>query len=155
MTYAIDTSVPIERSKQQIEMLLRRYGADEFQSGWSIERRLAWVHFRMKAIYVKLTVTLPSKSDYHVTPGGKIRTEKQLDSAWEQGCRARWRALFLLVQAKLVAVEAWATSLEKEFLADVVMADGTTASEWIVPQLTEMYRSGRMPALAATSTVER
>ena len=34
MSYAEGTSVPIERSKADIESMLVRYGAEQFVSGW-------------------------------------------------------------------------------------------------------------------------
>jgi hypothetical protein len=34
VTYAVGTSVPVDRSKAEIERLLIRYGADHFASGW-------------------------------------------------------------------------------------------------------------------------
>ena len=40
-----------------------------------------------------------------------------------------------------------AFSVEREFLSDMVMANGETVGQWVKPQLAEMYSNGRMPAL--------
>ena len=46
--------------------------------------------------------------------------------ASEQGKRSRWRALYLVVKAKLEAVSSGIVSMEDEFLAQTVMNDGET-----------------------------
>ena len=45
-------------------------------------------------------------------------------AAWEQVCRQRWRALLLIIRAKLEAVASGITTLENEFLANIVLPDG-------------------------------
>jgi hypothetical protein len=52
---------------------------------------------------------------------GKRRTETQAQRAWEQAVRQRWRALVLVIKAKLEAVESGITSFEDEFLAHTVL----------------------------------
>jgi len=51
------------------------------------------------------------------------------------------------VKAKLEAVETGIVSLEEEFLAHVVLPDGSTVGQWAEPQLAELYGRGDMPAL--------
>jgi hypothetical protein len=45
--YAANTAVGEDRSKAEIERTLRRYGADQFVSGW--EKQGAVIMFRMKS----------------------------------------------------------------------------------------------------------
>ena len=61
--------------------------------------------------------------------------------------RQRWRALALVIKAKLEAVEADITTLEAEFLAHIALPSGATVGEWVGPQLDAVYGSGEMPAL--------
>jgi hypothetical protein len=61
--------------------------------------------------------------------------------------RQRWRALALVIKAKLEAVEAGITIFEEEFLAHIVLPDGRTAGEYMVPQIEESYRTKQMPPL--------
>jgi hypothetical protein len=56
--------------------------------------------------------------------------------------RQRWRALLLTIKAKLEAVAVGITTLEEEFLANVVTPDNVTVGEWIRPQLKEAYETG-------------
>lgn len=46
MAYAKDTSVPVDRSKAEIERILIRYGADGFMYGW--EGNSAMILFRVR-----------------------------------------------------------------------------------------------------------
>lgn len=76
------------------------------------------------------------------------KTRAELEAAqkeWEQSCRSAWRCLFLAVKAKLVAVEAQITTFEQEFMAHIVLPNGRTTGEEILPQIDEAYRSGKMP----------
>lgn len=61
----------------------------------------------------------------------------------QQAVRSAWRALVLQIKARLVAVESGITTVEREFLGDVVLANGHTAHEWLLPQLESNQK--RMP----------
>jgi hypothetical protein len=70
-----------------------------------------------------------------------------VDAAWEQACRQRWRALALVVKAKLEAVECGISTFEEEFLAWMMLPDGSTVGDRMLPQLETAYRTGQMPPL--------
>ena len=83
-----------------------------------------------------------------MTPARRIRrSPEQVDAAWEQACRARWRALYLIIKAKLEAIESGISTVEHEFLSDVVVPNGQTVGAFMAPQLEAAYTTGRMPAL--------
>lgn len=151
--YASGSEVTVERSKAEIERLVQRYGASQFFSAWDTDGR-AMVGFTMEGRMVKLSLPLPDKADdefrfYPVNAYGTRREREphRVHAAWEQACRSRWRALRLVVQAKLEAVECGISTFEREFMADVVMSDGKTVGQWLQPQLAEMYETKRMPNL--------
>lgn len=56
-------------------------------------------------------------------------------------------ALYLIVKAKLEAVETGISTIEREFFYDVVLPDGKTVGEWMAPQLETVYQSGDMPSM--------
>ena len=148
MAYAENTSVPVEKSKAEIERILQRYGADQFISGWDARR--AYVAFRMQGRQIKFVIELPDKSDreFTHTPGKGIkRMESKAYAAWEQACRQRWRALALVIKAKLEAVETGITVFEDEFMAHIVLPDGQTVGEYMRPQIAVAYEKGSMPKL--------
>ena len=75
------------------------------------------------------------------------RTDRQVQESHEQACRQRWRALLLVIKAKLEAVTAGISTMEAEFLANIVLPDNTTAGDWMIPQIGEAYRTGEMPPM--------
>jgi hypothetical protein len=148
MRYAENTSVSVEKSKAEIESLLQRYGADQFMSGW--DHSSAYIGFKMSGRMIKFVLPLPARNDpeFQTTPAGRRRRDEGAAfKAWEQACRQRWRALALVIKAKLEAVEAGITTFEDEFLAHVVLPDGSTAGEFLRPQIAHAYETKRMPKL--------
>ena len=67
--------------------------------------------------------------------------------AHDQRRRSAWRALLLVIMAKRQAVEQSIFTIEHDFLAFVVMPDGSTAGDWLQPQIELAYQSGAMPLL--------
>lgn len=145
MSYAARTTVSPERSRTELEQILHRYGATAFAYGYEGGR--AVVNFRAHGRIVRFTVTLPAPDDYLYDRGGRRRAPTAMRAAQEQAIRQRWRALVLMVKAKLEAVESGITSFEEEFLAHILLPDATTVGEWIGPQLEEVYEHGDMPSL--------
>ena len=146
--YAADTSVSVEKSKAEIERTLQRYGASRFASGWG--DGWAFIGFEAEGRQVKFTLELPDQNDeeFRLTPTGKReRSDAQAFAAWEQACRQRWRALALVIKAKLEAVESGITIFDDEFLAHIVMPGGQTVGQMIHPQIAEAYQTGKLKAL--------
>lgn len=144
--YAEGTSVSSESSRGEIERILARYGADQFMYGW--EDKQAVVAFRAKGRHVRFLLPLPSRDarEFRYTPStNKIRTAESSQAAYEQAIRQRWRALALVIKAKLEAVAANITTFEDEFLAHTVLPDGSTVSDWMQPQVEKAYALGVMP----------
>jgi len=143
--YAAGTSVPVERSRAEIERLLVRYGATAFQYGWEGDRSA--ISFKLADRYVRILLPMPERGAFARSATGKRRTDLAAAGAYDQAVRQRWRALVLIIKAKLEAIAANITTLEREFLADVVMPDNQTVGQWFAPQLEAAYQSGKMPPL--------
>lgn len=148
MTYASDTRVKPDRSRDEIERTLERYGATGFAYGWDQDR--AMVGFTMGGRQVRFVLELPARDDpqFSRTPGrGYMRSNEQTRAAWEQAVRQRWRALALVVKAKLEAVEAGISSFDEEFLANLVLPGGQTVAASIMPAIANAYRTGHVGPL--------
>ncbi len=148
MRYASNTGVSCERSRNEIESILGRYGATSFLYG--TQESHAVVMFEMCERRIKFVLQLPSRNakEFHHTPAGRrTRSDSYAYRAWEQACRQRWRALALVIKAKLEAVESKITMFEEEFLAHIVLPDGRTMGEFVVPQIAVAYESKRMPLM--------
>jgi hypothetical protein len=147
-TYASETAVSPEKSRYEIEVTLKRYGADQFMYGWDADRGA--VRFRFNGKHVAFIVPMPDRNDKAIKMVLRrgtwwTRTPEQQQAALEQAERQRWRALSLVIKAKLEAVESGITTFEDEFLAHLVLPDGQTVGEWMRPQIEEVYATGLMP----------
>lgn len=168
--YAEGTSVPVEQSRLEIERTLERYEANGFgyawderieitparckQGGcqragraidecrrlhrWEVDeekrfvREIVAISFRFKERRIRLDVPMPTEAE----AGSKARHEA--------ATRQRWRALLLVLKAKLEAVASGISTLEHEFLADIVTDSGQTVGDILVPRLTDAVRAGRL-----------
>ena len=148
--YAADTSVSADASRGEIERTLRRYGADGFAYGWEGTR--ASVMFVMNGRRIRFVLQMPdrhSREFTHTPARGTPRSSSQAEAAWEQATRQRWRALALVIKAKLEAVDSGITEFEDEFLAHILLPNGTTVGEHVRPGIEQAYESGTMPPLLA------
>ena len=146
--FASKTSVSVEKSKAEIEKLLVRYGANQFASATDLIECKSIIRFRAHDRQIQFELPLPNRNDskFRLTPStGKTRSDKDIERLWEQACRQSWRALALVVKAKLEAVESGITEFEDEFLAHIVMPNGKTLNRWIRPKIAVAYESGEMP----------
>ena len=147
MTYARNTTVSAMRTRNEIEETLERYGADGF--AYAAQGNLATVIFAMANRRIRFVLELPDPEDFRYTNHSppRERSERAQREAHDQACRQRWRALLLVIKAKLEAVTAGTSTIETEFLANIVLPDNTTAGEWMLPQIDRAYRTGEMPPL--------
>lgn len=144
--YAESTTVSSEKSRAEIESTLARYGADSFAYGW--DRDQAMVQFRAHDRQIRFMLQMPDRASReftHTPSRNQKRSPGQAEKAYEQACRQRWRALLLVIKAKLEAVTAGISEFEAEFLAHVVLPDGSTVGEWMRPQIERAYETHTMP----------
>ena len=137
MAYASKTQVPIFRSKTEIESTLNRYGAEQF--AYASRSQAATIEFQMKGKRIRFVIPMPHSPSKDATLAS-MKTYDQL-------CRQKWRALALVVKAKLEAVESSITTMEQEFLAHIVLPGGKTFGDSVIPQLDKIYETGKVPAL--------
>ncbi|MDJ0512776.1 MAG: hypothetical protein QNJ62_04965 [Methyloceanibacter sp.] len=146
--YAANTDVSSHKSRDEIERTLTRYGATGFIYGW--QENQAVVAFRMNERHIKFSLPMPDRNakEFTQTPTrGNRRSESAAQTAYEQAVRQRWRALALVIKAKLEAVECGITEFDDEFMAHIVLPDGATIGEHMRPQIQAAYDSGNMPPL--------
>jgi hypothetical protein len=171
--YAEGTSVSVDRSRAEAEKTLARYGAIGFMYGreerpevlrlrkehgsWcdivvgrqspnpprctcgatrEIARAVAILGFKMKLDGAERQVRLEVPMPHEIETGNK----KSAEAAERQ----RWRALVLVLKAKLEAVASGISTVDAEFMAAVVMPNGMTLGQAILPRLTEVVTTGRL-----------
>ena len=133
--FAEKTTVPADKSRNELEALLIRHGATGFLSGWAENK--AFVQFMLKGRMLR----------YHIVKPGDCAAEKA-----EQEYRRRWRGLLLIVKAKLETVASGDSTFDHEFLADIMLPEGGTVGQVLIPQLAEAYKVGTMPRLLGSGT---
>ncbi len=146
--FAESTSVSAEASRAEIERTLMRYGAAAFSYGW--EGNKALVAFKMRGKFIRFLIQMPDKNDrqFKLTETRKwARSEEAAYKAWEQACRQRWRALALVIKAKLEAIESGISTFEEEFLANIILPNNQTVGQYVLPQVDLAYETGKMPPL--------
>lgn len=136
MTYAAESKVPVSRSREHIERVLKRYGAEGF--GYASEPGRAMIAFQTQDRRIRFVLPVP-------------RGERQSQAKFEQFERSRWRALLLSITAKLEAVESGIETFDSAFMSHIVMPNGQTMAEHALPFIKEAYSSGKMPPLLSFS----
>lgn len=142
--YATGTTVPVEKSRAEVERLLRRAGAAAFVSAWDDDVGVDRLIFRLAGKMVRLEVCCPDPDDYAETEGGRTRDHAAREAAAAKEHQRRWRAQVLLVKAKLEVIADGLSTIEREFLADMLLPNGSTMGEEMLPRLAEAYESGTM-----------
>lgn len=145
--FAQNTDVSVERSRAEIEKLITRYGATSTAFMTSPGR--AMIMFEAEGRRIVFELPLPDIAEDRFQRDGnkKPRSPEKRMEAWEQACRQKWRALCLVIKAKLEAVESGITTFEDEFLAHIMMPDGMTVGNHIKPNIAAAYAGGVMRPL--------
>lgn len=143
--YASKTAVSTDKSEGEIKQLLKRYGADQFFFGEEPGRMVAG--FRMEQRMIRISVPMPDAEEFRRTATGLQRSDTATRDLRDQAHRQRWRAVLLLIKAKLEAVDVGIVTFEDVFLAETVLPDNSTVGEWAHEQVKQAYLTGRMPAL--------
>jgi hypothetical protein len=127
--FASGTSVPADRTRNEIEAALTRYGADGFL--YASRTGKARIEFFAHEKRIRFDLPMPTEGDIQ-------REDKRAAET-----RRLWRCLLLSVKAKLEAVESGISVFEDEFLAHIVMPNGHTVGETALPAIEQAYASGK------------
>jgi len=143
--YAANTNVASDLSRLEIERTLIKYGAGQF--AYATDANRAMIAFTLNGKQIRFLLPLPERNDFRLTETGRQRTGNSQQDAWEQACRQRWRALNLVIKAKLEAFECGISVFEDEFMANIVLPGGRTVSQLMLPQIEQAYLTGEPPRL--------
>lgn len=130
--FADRTKVPISSTKAEIEDLLAARGAHQFGQGWDEARGVAFLGFTF------LVENRPRQVRMLIPISRDTQDQEQ---------RSKWRSLLQVMKSRFIAIDAGISTFEREFMPDLVLANGQTMAEWATPQIEAMYQTNRMPAL--------
>jgi hypothetical protein len=154
--YASGTTVSAEKSRLELEGLLAKHGATQRAVFTDDARGIVAIAFVIADHKYRLDVPLPNRSDYSRPkkwPHGwqswsLARREQWAEGQCAQAQRERWRAVVLACKAKLELVRLGVSTIEREFLADLVLPDGKTASETLGEYMRGILANGYRAPLA-------
>jgi len=136
--FAEHTSVPIGRTRAEIDDLLRSWKATGIQWTDDYEQKRVVLRFhwpwKEQRFVARFLLELPRPK----TAAWSGPTQKQLDARADQETRTAFRTLLLWLKAALNAVESGIVSAEAVFLPWLEGADGVTVAETILPRLGDM-----------------
>lgn len=141
--YAQNTKVPVDKSRSEVERLLMKNGATQFVIGGGIGQAL--LAFEIKTsdndgepVTRRLRFLVPMPTQTRNMSEHKVKAET----------KRRWRALLLVLKAKLEAVKSQIVTFDQEFLAHIVVEGSTTVGDRMVPALTKaIEQGGNLPPL--------
>lgn len=151
--YAENTDVTWERSRNEIERNLKRYGASKFMYG--TEETRAMVAFEAQGRRIRFVLPLPDLAEARrievhkkVNQFDKARSmQDRIERTFAQTTQQRWRALNLVILAKLEAIASGVATFEDEFLPYTVLPNGQTVGEWAKTQLVQIGTEHMPPML--------
>lgn len=144
--YAASTDVPVSRSRDEIERTLGRFGAEAFGYMSDASGRVA-VTFQINGLKIMMTMQLPNRDQFMLDSRRRVRTDSAIEKDWEQACRQRWRSLANGVKAKLALIDDGISTVEREFMSDIVLPNGRTIGDTMLPEIVQLADSGKMPQL--------
>lgn len=146
--YASETTVSSKTSRAEIDRTLSRYGATGFMYGWQGTSAMIGFELNNRAIRFSLTMPDRNKRQFTHTPArGNIRSQESAQAAYEQGIRQKWRALALVIKAKLEAVQSGIVEFDQEFMAHIVMPAGKTLGQTMIPDMRRSLEGGTPPPM--------
>lgn len=135
--YAERTEVPVAKTRAEIERLLETHKAKQYGTAVDYDLLMARVQFRLHDRIVRFVIALPDRKKL----GDGVR--------YERAERQRWRALLLVIKAKLESVENAIETFEHAFLSQIVMPNDRTVAEIVIPLVAESYKTSKMPRALA------
>lgn len=151
--YAENTTVSTSRSREEIERTLQRFGATGFMYGWNPQKQS--LAFEIENRRIRYDVPMPPPNDrmFTHTATGYVRAKDAAKAEYDKETRRRWRAVALIVKAKLEAISSGISSLDDEFLPRYVLPSGATFGEEIKPQIDRALDAGALPPMLPGPTL--
>lgn len=129
MSYAKNTSVPVERSMNQVRVLLQKEGADGVAIAET--KSMAMVQFIFEGKGYKFKIKYPTDSDttMRYTSKGSERTFNQVETEIDKEKRRLWRAMCLYIKAALEAHQNGLVDIKRSMMGNLILPSGETMYE--------------------------
>jgi hypothetical protein len=144
--YAYGTKVSATDSRGEITGILAKHGVSTM--AWGTKPTGDFLQFEIGGKLYKFSIDRPSMDDARESflSAGKTDwgwrhqadQEVALDAEW----RRRWRAIVLLIKAKMEFADGGETTVEREFMPYLMLANGQTMADWVAGDGQKMLVAG-------------
>lgn len=127
--YAAKTTVPVSSSRGEITGILAKHGVAEM--GWMTQPRGDQLLFKLNGLQYRFFIEKPTIAEMKSQDPNayaNVDWDKRVEQEWMR----RWRAHVLLLKAKLEFAAADESTIERELLPYVLLADGRTLEEVVI-----------------------
>lgn len=138
--YASETTVTVDKTIGDLRKIVSRYGATEY--GVFTSEMTGGVMFTLKERRIKISMIMPTKEESRIDSAGRRMQFNQ--QRYDKQIRQRWRALLLVVTAKLEGVQSGIETVEQAFMPYLLLPNGSTVGEAVLTQI----QSGVLPLLS-------
>src|SRR4051812_31213722 len=111
--FAAGTTVTPARSREEIDTLLKRFGASGF--GYAEQDPYVAIIFELNGSTYRYMVKMPQMEDFKKNSAGYSLSATGQKNVWEKAVREHWRALVATIKGKLVAVDSGIETFESVF----------------------------------------
>lgn len=149
--YAAGTTVAASQTQGEIMGLLGSRGVTKIAT--FVEPQKFSLAFEHGGVPYRVTLPLPDPDAARFTKykQGSVwfdRTENAARELYEKELNRRWRAFGMVIKAKIVAVEEGISTMEAEFIGNLVLKGGRTVAETYSEDLPALAASGQVAHLA-------
>jgi hypothetical protein len=145
--FAVSTSVKPDKTMADIRKTLKKYGAVSIHIAEDDRLNKVAVEFILSERRVRFVVTMPTMAECYLRRDGGRMGDVQAKQSYEKQVRSAWRSLYLVIKGKLESIEMGIETIEEVFMAQLVLSDGKTLAEVVLPQL----ESGQLMLSGGTS----
>lgn len=145
MAFAETTTVPVEKTRAEIETLLKKKGATKI--GYMADSNQAVIMFECSKRQVRFELPMPSIADKSIRCDGRgyVRSDKSKMDALAQEERRRWRVLLLTIKSRFEFIDTGLSTFDAEFITNIVVPTPNGAmpiGQFMLPQIERAYANG-------------
>ena len=140
--FAERTRVSVERTQAEIGAILKKYGAQDVGYGSRQGDTIGFVEFSLGGYPIRIEVPEPDRQAFKTVvvrvkgrQHQRDRSPAQRQASFEQARRERWRALLLMLKARLVLAAMCKQTPDRAFVAELVLPNNELVGASVLAKL--------------------
>lgn len=123
--YAQYTTVPVEKSMEELRLALTKFGAKDLSYGSNDGH--TYIAFDYQETKIKLMFPMPCPP--------KKESSNAAVKKYEQYRRTKWRQIVLCIKAKMESIVSGIETFEEAFLPHIVLEDGKLLGKQVLSMI--------------------